>query len=137
MLGEFESYFATVDLEEFKAFLQEAKFENKRMKSQDGFSDGEAAEMVNFMMTLLENIEEEIQGVPSLSQLSFKRKVRLYSMIHLFHYICDDMENDDFDIDYDNDGDDDDEDDDDGDDGEPEHEGDRGPNNNKKRIVPF
>lgn len=126
MLGEFESYFATVDLDDFKAFLKEAKIENQRMKSQEGFSEGEAAEMVNFMMTLLENIEDEIQGVTSLSQLNFKKKVRLYSMIHLFHYICDDMEGEDGD--YDDDEDDD-------EDEEPEHEGDRGPDNNKERIV--
>ncbi|MBA3239289.1 MAG: hypothetical protein H0T62_13220 [Parachlamydiaceae bacterium] len=130
MLGEFESYFATVDLDEFKAFLKEAKVENQRMKSQEGFSEGEEAEMVNFMMTLLENIEDEIQGVTSLSQLNFKKKVRLYSMIHLFHYICDDMEGEEEGYDYDGD-----EDEDEDEDEEPEHEGDKGPDNSKERIV--
>jgi hypothetical protein len=101
MLEEFDNYFNSVDVKELKAFLHEAKEESLRIKAQEGINDKEAAEIVKFMSALLESIEEEIGGLKSLSGLEFKKKVRLYAMIHLFHDICSAMDEDEFDEDFD------------------------------------
>lgn len=92
MLEEFESYFGNVDVKELVAFLKEAKEESQQLKAQTGKGDQEADEVVQFMTVLLENIEDEIQGLTSLKTLDLKKKVRLYSMIHLFHDICGTMD---------------------------------------------
>lgn len=105
MLEEFESYFDVVDVKELKEFLKEAKEESEWIKSQG--DDSEATQIVKFMTALLENIEHEIQGVQSLASLDFKSKVRLYSMVHLFHDLCggmdDEFEDFEFDEDYEED----------------------------------
>ncbi len=87
MLDEFEEYFGTVDVKELKTFISDAKEESKELKAQ-GQGDKEIEEVVKFMTVLLENIEDEIQGLSTLKTLDLKKKVRLYAMIHLFHELC-------------------------------------------------
>ncbi len=87
MLDEFEEYFGNVDVKELKAFIIDAKEESQELKAQ-GHGDKEIEEVVKFMTVLLENIEEEIQGLQTLKTLDLKKKVRLYAMIHLFHELC-------------------------------------------------
>jgi hypothetical protein len=101
MLEEFDNYFNSVDVKELTAFLNEAKEESLRIKAQGGMGDDEAAEVVKFMTALLHNIEDEIGGLKSLAGLEFKKKVRLYAMIHLFHDICSAVDGDEFDYDED------------------------------------
>ena len=98
MLEEFEEYFGNVDVKELKAFLKDAKEESQELKAQ-GEGEKEIEEVVKFMTVLLENIEEEIQGLSTLKTLDLKKKVRLYSMIHLFHELCGAMGDDEFDED--------------------------------------
>ncbi|MBA3603140.1 MAG: hypothetical protein H0W50_05765 [Parachlamydiaceae bacterium] len=112
MLDEFEEYFGNVDVKELKAFISDAKEESVDLKAQ-GEGDKEIEEVVKFMTVLLENIEEEIQGLTTLKTLDLKKKVRLYAMIHLFHELCgavgddeefdDEFDDEDFDEDEDED----------------------------------
>lgn len=93
MLEEFESYFDVIDVKELQTFLKEAKNESLELKEQSN-NDPELAHISNFMTTLLENIEDEIQGVQALTSLDLKKKIRLYSMVHLFHDLCNAMDDD-------------------------------------------
>lgn len=113
MLEEFESYFDVIDIKELRSFLKEAKEESAELKKESG-DEPEIAHISEFMTTLLENIEDEVREVESLTTLDLKKKIRLYAMVHLFHDLCSAMEDDeDWDDDDEDDEDDEDEDDED------------------------
>lgn len=92
MIADLDDILDELDINEFKGFLAEMKKEEPKLKEVTGGED-----FIQFFMALIDCLEEETKGVNSLRGLDIKKKVRIYSLVHLCHEIMSAGDEDDFD----------------------------------------